>query len=259
MNHLDDAEFRSFCVVVPMFNEEAGAELCVRRICEVLSSIPFRCALIAVDDGSKDSTAAILDRQSQGLSNLAVIHHATNRGYGAALGTGVAYAIEAGFNYVLFMDSDLTNDPDDIPRFVIKMKGGYDVIKATRYRDGGTVKGVPFFRVTISRVGNWIARRLFGLPISDCTNGFRAVRSSLLDRMTLTEPKFPIIMEELYYSAFLTRRFAEVPVTLTNRREDQRPTSFVYRPRVFFNYLKYPLKKFLGVRPHGLLEGEPVR
>ena len=67
MDYLDDAEFRSFCVVVPMFNEEAGAELCVKRICEVLSSIPFRCALVAVDDGSKDSTAAILDRQSQGL------------------------------------------------------------------------------------------------------------------------------------------------------------------------------------------------
>lgn len=259
MEQIDKRELQSFCVVVPMFNEEAGAEICVKRICEVLSGIPNPCALVVVEDGSKDATGLILDRLSQGLANLSVIHHAGNRGYGAALGTGVAYAAKAGFNYVLFMDSDLTNDPNDIPRFVEKMEAGYEVIKATRYSLGGAVKGVPFFRVAVSRVGNWIACRLFGLPISDCTNGFRAVRTSILGQMALAEPKFPIIMEELYYSTFLTRKFAQVPVTLTNRSEDQRPTSFVYRPRVFFNYLKYPLRKFFGVRPNNLLEGEPAR
>jgi hypothetical protein len=67
--------------------------------------------------------------------------------------------------------------------------------------------------------------------------------------MRLTEAKFPVIMEELYYSRFFATTFAQIPVRLTNRGEGQRPTSFVYRPGVFYDYLKYPLKAFLRVRP----------
>jgi len=259
MDEGENSTFGSFCVVVPMFNEESGAESCVRRICEVLARVPYRSRLVTVNDGSHDDTATILNRLAPQLSNLTVIHHPTNRGYGAALRTGVAYAAGARFDYALFMDSDLTNDPADIPRFVEKMRDGYDVIKATRYSGGGEVSGVPSYRVLISRAGNWIARRLYRLPIADCTNGFRAVRTSLLSQMELTERKFPVIMEELYYSSFLARTFAEVPVKLTNRREEQRPTSFVYRPHIFYDYLKYPLKAFFRARPGGAVPGEVKR
>ncbi len=72
--------------------------------------------------------------------------------------------------------------------------------------------GVPAYRVLISRAGNLIARILFRLPISDCTNGFRALRTRLFAQMRLTENKFPIIMEELYYCAFLTDNFTQIPV-----------------------------------------------
>jgi glycosyltransferase involved in cell wall biosynthesis len=232
-----------------MYNEESGAESCVCRICDVLAGVPHRSELVAINDGSRDQTPAILNRLSADRRNLTVIHHDKNRGYGAALRTGMKYAAEGGFDYALFMDSDLTNDPADIPRFVEKMADGYDVIKATRYSNGGEVSGVPLYRILISRVGNWVARHLYRLPVTDCTNGFRAVRTSILSQMDLTESKFPIIMEELYYSSFLATTFAQIPVRLTNRGGKQRPTSFVYRPHVFWNYLKYPLKAFFQVRP----------
>jgi len=249
MNRKENPRWGSFCVIVPMYNEQSKADMCVQRISEILATIPNRSALVTVNDGSSDETAGILNRLSPDFPNLTVIHHEKNCGYGAALRTGMGYATQAGFDYALFMDSDLTNDPGDIPKFVEKMKDGYEVIKATRYSDGGGVSGVPGYRVLISRVGNWIARRLYRIPITDCTNGFRAVRTSLLSQMELTEPKFPIIMEELYYSSFLATTFAQIPVRLTNRGEGQRPTSFVYRPRVFYDYLKYPLKAFFRVRP----------
>jgi len=225
-----------------MYNEERGAENCVRRVCAVLAGIQIPSKLLVVNDGSRDATRAILDRVALDLPNLEVVHHERNSGYGGALRTGMRKAAEADFDYALFMDSDLTNDPADIPRFVEKMKEGFDVIKATRYSLGGEVLGVPAYRVWISRVGNTIARRLYGLPIADCTNGFRAVRTSLLRQMELKEQKFPIIMEELYYCKRLARTFAQIPVRLTNRGEEQRPTSFAYRPRVFYDYLKYPVR-----------------
>lgn len=241
----------SFCVVVPMFNERVGAETCVRRICSVLQTIPVPNRLVVVNDGSVDGTDAILDRLAGEFSTLAVLHHEKNAGYGAALRTGMRYACESTFDYALFMDSDLTNDPADIPRFVDKMRQGYDVIKATRYSDGGSVSGVPAYRVAVSRLGNALARRLYGLPVTDCTNGFRAVRTTVLGRMDLTEAKFPIIMEELYLCKLLANSYAQIPVVLTNRQGQQRPTSFVYSPRVFCRYLKYPLKSYFRIKPSG--------
>ena len=141
MNWGENSRVGGFCVVVPMFNEQNGAESCVRRISEVLAKLPQRSALVTVNDGSRDATPAILNRLSQNLSNVTVIHHKTNQGYGAALRTGIEHAAKALFDYALFMDSDLTNDPADIPRFVEKMREGYDVIKATRYSEGGEVSG----------------------------------------------------------------------------------------------------------------------
>jgi glycosyltransferase involved in cell wall biosynthesis len=241
----------SFAVVVPMFNEEKGAERCVREIVRVLASMPHRTTLIAVNDGSSDSTAAALQRASAATTRLEVITHPQNRGYGAALATGSRHAAERGFDYALFMDSDLTNSPDDIPRLAESMSDEVDVIKATRYSKGGSVQGVPFYRLAISSVGNRLARVLFRLPIHDCTNGFRAVRTELLRDMRLSERGFAVIMEELYWCRFMTNRYTEVPVVLTNRCGDQRPTSFVYRPSVFWRYLKYPLRAFAGIRPGG--------
>jgi dolichol-phosphate mannosyltransferase len=240
-----------FCVVIPMFNEESGAEQCVRSVCSVLATIPVRNRLFVVNDGSIDRTGDILERLAGEFSALTVVQHAKNSGYGNALRTGASAANAGGFDYVLFMDSDLTNDPQDLPKFVSKMQQGYDVIKGTRYSGGGNVMGVPFLRVLISAVGNRIARILFGLPIHDCTNGFRAIRTPLLIGMRLKENRFPIIMEELYWSKLLAKTFAEVPVKLTTRNDELRQTSFVYRPRIFYDYLKYPLLAFFGIKPSG--------
>jgi len=237
----------SLAVVIPMYNEKAGAEACVRQVCEVVAALDCECALVVVDDGSSDGTGEILAVLAPELPQLMVATHDRNQGYGAALKTGTRKAAGEGFDYVLFMDSDLTNAPGDIPKFIRKMEEGYEVIKATRYSHGGGIDGVPFLRYWISRIGNLIARILFGLPIVDCTNGFRAIRTEILMKMELQENNFSIIMEELYYCKFLAEAFVNVPVVLTDRSEGQRQTSFTYRPSIFYDYLKYPLRsRFLG-------------
>lgn len=233
-----------------MYNEEMGAEICVRAVCEELRNLPNRSTLIAVNDGSGDKTGEILAHLVLEQPDLTVVNHARNLGYGAALRTGVEKAAAEGYDYVLFMDSDLTNNPRDIPQFVAKMEEGIDIIKATRYSHGGRMSGVPFHRRAISASGNAIARILFGLPLHDCTNGFRAGRVNLLMQMKLTEKRFAIIMEELYWSKFLAKTYAEVPVVLTNRTGKQRRTSFSYRPSVFSEYLQYPVRARLGIRPN---------
>ena len=235
-----------------MYNEESGAEKCVRTVCPVLESFPYRTALFVVNDGSKDRTGNILARLAQEHGKLIALTHERNAGYGAALRTGVQRAASDRFDYVLFMDSDLTNDPNDIPRFVDKMLQGYDVIKACRYCKGGRIVGVPAYRVVLSKLGNRVTSLLYGLHLTDCTNGFRAVRVSILRRMNLTEHAFPIIMEELYCAKFLAKSFCEIPATLTNRTPEQRPTSFAYRPSTLYRYLKYAVMSSLRIEPSSL-------
>lgn len=250
MSGAGNYRLRSFCVIIPMFNEESGAEICVRRVCPALAAIPYSSKLITVNDGSRDQTGPILDRLAPEFPNLLVVHHARNAGYGAALRTGIAKAAELGFDYALFMDSDLTNDPADIPKFVALMERGVDVIKASRFVPGGGMQGVPWQRSIFSNTGNMVARVLFRAGIRDCTNGFRALKVPILERMNLQERGFPIIVEELYQSKSLARTYGEVPVVLTSRTDDQRPTSFSYNSTTFRKYLGYACKAFLGIQPH---------
>jgi dolichol-phosphate mannosyltransferase len=238
-----------FGVIIPMYNEEAGAEQCVRDVCATLSQMQQRCGLLVVEDGSRDRTFEILEKAALCHPKLKVLRHPRNMGYGRALRTGVEEAAREHYDYALFMDSDLTNSPSDIPRFHEEMKRGADVIKATRFTAGGRMDGVPLRRALVSRLGNLVARMLFGIGLHDCTNGFRALRVPILERMDLKENGFAIIVEELYQAKFLASSYAEIPVVLTSRAGDLRPTSFSYGPSTFFKYLRYALKARFGVRP----------
>jgi dolichol-phosphate mannosyltransferase len=239
----------SLAVIIPMYNEEEGAEHCVRAVSPVVSALPTRSILVIVDDGSTDQTPKILAALSEVVKGFVVITHEGNQGYGGALRTGGNYAASSGYDYVLFMDSDLTNDPAFLPAFLTKMQQGYDVIKASRYAPGGSVTGVARWKVLVSAIGNRIARFLFRLPLTDSTNGFRALRSTIFDQLEITESGFSSIMQEIYQAKFLTRSFSEVPCSLTSRPSRLRRSSFSYGPAVLYSYLKYPIRSFLGRRP----------
>ena len=240
-----------FAVVVPMFNEEHGALRCVQEITRTLDDLPGRGYLIAVNDGSSDRTAEVLKSAQEANRALTVVTHENNLGYGQALLTGGRAAARMGCDFVIFMDSDLTNDPRFIPIFAQKIEGGCDLVKASRYIAGGGVENVPAWRYWISRIGNGFVRLLYGLPVHDCTNGFRAIRTELLGKMQIRERGFPAIMEELYWAKILGARVCEVPYILTSRAETLRPSSFEYRPKIFYRYLKYPFMALLRIRPSG--------
>ena len=244
------SDLPSFAVVIPMYNERPGAQPCVEQVCAQLSKMPHRASLIVVNDGSQDGTTEVLTTLETAEKKLIVVTHPRKRGYGAALCTGIRTAAEIGFDYALFMDSDLTNDPADIPKFVAQMERGVDVIKASRFTRSGGMEGVPWRRAIVSRSGNWVARALFRIGLRDCTNGFRALKVGILARMDLRESGFPIIVEELYQAKWLAHSFCEVPVVLAGRGAERRPSSFSYTPEMFRKYLVFALKAFFGVRPH---------
>lgn len=245
-----ETELPSFAVVVPVFNEKVGVERCVRAITAALARIGNPSRLIIVDDGSSDGTSKLLEELGGSLPGFTTIHHDENLGYGGGLMTGAREASGQGYDYVLFMDSDLTNPPEHIERFLTPMADGWDLIKGSRFDKGGAMEGVPAGRAFISRLGNLIAACLFRVGLKDCTNGFRAIRTGLFLDLPLSQRGFAIIVEELYRVKQAGGSITSVPTILYDRTADQRPTLFTYRPSVFAAYLRYALlASLLSSRP----------
>ncbi len=228
----------SVCVVIPMYNEDKIAEKCVDTVLREIQNIESNVGLIVVDAASKDKTLDVLRKLKKKYKNrLTILHLKTNTGYGGALRSGTKMAKKLGYEFVLFMDSDLTNNPKDIKRFISKSSDKVDCIKASRYSQGGTIKGVQFHRKLISSLGNIIAGYFFGLGIKDCTNGFRMVRISILSNIKFKENSFAIIMEELYWLKKRKANIISIPVRLTSRVETK--THFKYSFNTFYKYGKY--------------------
>ncbi len=234
------------CIVIPMYNEEEIVKHSIETIISYTRKLPPIITVLVVNDGSEDATENIVKQMITELGNddLQMVSHSINQGYGAALMTGIDFAVNKNYDYALFMDSDLTNHPRYLESFYVKMLEGYDYIKATRYAKGGAVQGVPLFHRTLSIMGNLVAKVLFRLPLSDLTNGFRAVKVDILKKMNLSEPGFSIIMEELYYVKTLAKSFFDIPYVLSSRAAGQGRSKFSYGPKTYYQYLKYPIKSF---------------
>jgi dolichol-phosphate mannosyltransferase len=229
----------SFCVVLPMYNERPNVAPCIRRLTAFLHKVPARTAIIAVDDGSTDGTLGELRRVQSEIPDIIVEARPQNGGYGAANRTGFAAALREGFEYAVVMDADGTQDPAYIQGFFRPMQAGMDLIKATRYASGGRVIGVDWRRYLVSWVGNRLAGLALRCNLTDYTNGFRAIRSSLLERLETRETSFVVLLEEIRLARRLRATFAEAPYTLTVRDEKDSASKFSYSWRVYLTYLRY--------------------
>ena len=231
------------CIIIPMFNEEKSARQSVETIISYVKELSLPTTVLVVNDGSSDATQKIVQELiPRDNTILKIISHSQNQGYGAAIRTGIQFACANNYDYALFMDSDLTNHPRYLKDFYQKMQEGHDYIKANRYGPGAGIEGVPLSRKIVSKVGNGLARWLYRIPLSDLTNGFRAVKVSILKQLELTESGFAIIMEELLLAKPLVHSYAQVPHILTSRKSWQGQTHFKYDIKTYRRYLTYALK-----------------
>lgn len=236
---------QKLAVVIPMYNEEQNARRCVDVMLEAIKENPA-VYLYVVDDGSSDNTRSILLdllKEKNAGDKFRFVPQTPNGGYGQACLAGARQAYKDGITYGLFMDSDLTNSPSMIAKFYdLLATNKYDMVKGSRYIEGGGMDGVPQHRQWITILGNKIASILFGIGIKDCTNGFRAVRLDMMVNENYRERGFPVILEELYAFKKKGARFAEIPYILTSRQQGQGVSKFNYKPSIFWAYLKYALR-----------------
>ena len=171
-------------VVLPAYNEEQGVGLLLPRLATVMRDGGLAHEIVVVDDGSTDATARIVDEHRASLP-IRLERHPVNRGLGETIRDGLKAALEraADDDVIVVMDADNTHPPDLIVAMVESLRGGADVVIASRYRPGAGVHGVPVHRRMLS-VGARLAFRLFfPIPgVRDYTCGYRGYRASLLRR-----------------------------------------------------------------------------
>jgi dolichol-phosphate mannosyltransferase len=165
-------------VVIPTYNEVENLALLVPK---VLAQDP-RIEVLVVDDASPDGTGKLADDLAEGSPRVHVLHREAKQGLGPAYRAGLRRALDLGADFVVQMDADFSHPPETLPVLLAEIPQ-HDVVLGTRYLDGITVVNWPIQRILISWFGNWYARKVTGLPISDTTGGFRCIRRELLERV----------------------------------------------------------------------------
>lgn len=156
-------------LVIPCYNEENAVEEVLDSVYKVLASgdVPFE--IIAVNDGSTDRTASLID-----TSRFKLVSHEVNRGYGASLKTGV---LHAQYECIVITDADSTYPNERIFELYDILQNHDMVVGA---RTGANVN-IPLIRRPAKWVLNQLANYLSGYKIPDINSGFRAIRKTLFD------------------------------------------------------------------------------
>jgi dolichol-phosphate mannosyltransferase len=205
-------------VILPMYNEEENAPRILAALSEVRKKNGLDLDVIAVNDGSTDATAEVLNRLAREYPNLIVISYEENKGMGGAMVAGIERALDGDFDILIFMDSDLTHDCTDIPAFLGKITEGYDYVLGSRFIKGGKMVGVPLARAAVSDIGNILGKILLWIPVHDYTSGFRAGRRKVFETIQLTEKGFGVQLEATVRTAAAGFKLGEVPMVLTTRK-----------------------------------------
>jgi len=193
-------------IAVPVFNEIKYADRVLDRIRS------FHDDVLVVDDGSTDGTAQHLAKRS----DVRVLRHAVNRGYGQSLIDAFAYADAHAYDWVVTMDCDEQHEPERIPDFVRAIEADrWDLISGSRYAAPRQDDDLPpgdrrVINATITQTLN----DLLGLTLSDAFCGFKAHRVSAMRRLALDEPGYAFPMQlwpQVIRAGF---RITEIPVRL---------------------------------------------
>jgi dolichol-phosphate mannosyltransferase len=168
--------------MLPAYHEERNLPPLLADFREMFAAWPGAPAwsLLVVDDGSKDGTAAAA-RSVPGVP-LTVITHAVNQGLGAAMRTGITYALEHGSDddLLVTMDADHTHPPELVPSMVALADAGSDFVIASRYQPGAEIHGLVWWRRWLSDAASLVFRAVFPCGARDYTCGFRCYRIGLL-------------------------------------------------------------------------------
>ncbi len=214
--HRHDPVVADCTVVIPTYNERENIDSIIARVLEYP-----RFRVLVVDDNSPDGTGRCVADQARTEPRLGLLARPGKLGLGTAYLAGFRRALDEGAQFILEMDADFSHDPGYLPHLLEAAETTYDLVLGSRYVRGGGTTDWGMVRQLISRGGNLYAGIILGLPIADCTGGFRCYRRQVLETLDLDAVRsngysFQIEMAyRTYRAGFLV---GEIPIIFPDRR-----------------------------------------
>jgi glycosyltransferase involved in cell wall biosynthesis len=242
-------------LVFPAFNEAANLPALIESAISIAESLGLDFEIVIVDDGSQDRSAELLAAHCADDSRVRAVHHAANRGYGAALRSGLR---EARGNLVFFSDADLQFDLAEIRR-LLEHAGDFDIVAGYR-----SPRRDPWIRRAIAWVWGGLVRRIFDLPVRDIDCAFKVFRREVLDAIPIESIGAFVNTEILARAQAGGFAIKQIPVTHHRRRSGRQTGA---HPRVIaralvelaqlYGELRQPLGTFGGGRTERSMGDRP--
>lgn len=240
-------------VVLPAYNEELSLPPLLERIDESMFEAGLTYRVLLVDDGSKDGTLKVAEEFAKRIP-LIVERHEVNMGLGATIRDGLMKASELAEpnDIIVTMDADNSHTPALIQRMVRLIREGHDVVIASRYQPGSSIRGVSLARRALSYWGGWLFRIMFPIPgVRDYTCGYRAYRAEVMQRVASEHGKaffdqegFQCMVDILLKLRKMDLIFGEVPFVL--RYDMKEGESKMNITKTIKNTLSLMLQRRLG-------------
>jgi dolichol-phosphate mannosyltransferase len=204
-------------IMIPIYNEGKNIEECISTIASYLSGRRYK--FYVIDGGSVDDSLPILYRLQKKYP-IHILHQEKAKGIAEAFRLGIQVCAEEGEpgDVIVLMEGDGTSDPSLLPEMIAKIRGGEDVVIASRYVKGGAYRNFPLRRLVYSTLANMLFRLLFSSKhVTDYTIFYRAYSYTVLKRLCnshkttfITSAHFVANTEILLKLLGLTERISEI-------------------------------------------------
>ncbi|NJL71571.1 MAG: polyprenol monophosphomannose synthase [Candidatus Competibacteraceae bacterium] len=209
-------------IIIPTYNEVDNIALLVRRIAEVLPGVH----VLIVDDASPDGTADLAESLANNADlDLRILRRAGKTGLGSAYTDGFTHALalwpEA--EVICQMDADLSHDPAYLPAMIAALEHA-DLVIGSRYVDGISIVNWPLDRLIVKLTCTAYARLTTGLPVTDCTSGFKCFRAPVLRQMdlkTIRASGYAFQIETSFRAWRAGRVLVDYPIIFYERRHGE--------------------------------------
>jgi len=175
--------------------------------------------ILVVDDNSPDGTGDLVAAQAGREPRLHLLRRDKKMGLGTAYVAGFRYALARDYERIIEMDADFSHDPKDLSR-LLEASAASDIVIGSRYITGVNVVNWPLKRLLLSMFASYYTRSITGLPLRDCTAGFKCFRREVLetielDRIQSDGYSFQI---EMNFRAWVKGfRILEIPIIFVDR------------------------------------------
>jgi glycosyltransferase involved in cell wall biosynthesis len=193
-------------VVIPCLNEANSLAFCINKAITAFRTAGLRGEVVVADNGSTDGSIQIAE------ANGARVVHVPQRGYGAALKAGIA---SARGTYIIMGDADDSYDFTDVPRFVAKLREGFDMVMGNRFRGEIKPGAMPSLHKHFGNPGlTALLNLFFHAGIGDSYCGMRGFSRELYDRLDVRSNGMEFALEMIIKTSQIGARITEIPITL---------------------------------------------